>query len=66
MAPAVPAAPTSRPSASALLTTRTGHLALALLAVELLAGMQTYLNQTVLPLVATDPFSLLSLLCPYP
>lgn len=54
MAPAVPAAPTSRPSASALLTTRTGHLALALLAVELLAGMQTYLNQTVLPLVATD------------
>ncbi len=42
------------PSARALLTTRLGHLALAMLMVELLAGMQTYLNQTVLPLLATD------------
>lgn len=37
-----------------VLTTPTGHLALAMLAVELMAGMQTYLNQTVLPLMATD------------
>ncbi len=42
------------PSVRAVLTTRLGHLALAMLAVELMAGMQTYLNQTVLPLMATD------------
>ncbi|WP_303324966.1 MFS transporter [Actinomyces radicidentis] len=41
-------------SVRAVLTTPLGHLALAMLVVELLAGMQTYLNQTVLPLVATD------------
>lgn len=48
--------PTSTPlvSARAVLTTAVGHLALAMLVVELLAGMQTYLNQTVLPLVAGD------------
>lgn len=37
-----------------VLTSRLGHLALAMLAVELMAGMQTYINQTVLPLMATD------------
>lgn len=42
------------PTPRTLLTTPTGHLALAMLAVELMAGMQTYLNQTVLPLMATD------------
>lgn len=41
-------------TARTVLTTPLGHLALAMLVVELLAGMQTYLNQTVLPLVATD------------
>lgn len=42
------------PSPRALLTSPVGHLAAAVLVVELLAGMQTYLNQTVLPLLATD------------
>ena len=42
------------PSLGALLGSRTGHLALAVLVVELLAGMQVYLNQTVLPLPATE------------
>lgn len=42
------------PSARALLTTPVGHLALAMLVVELLAGMQIYINQTVLPLLATE------------
>ena len=42
------------PSLGALLGSRTGHLALAVLVVELLAGMQVYLNQTVLPLLATE------------
>ena len=41
-------------SVRAVLTTPVGHLALAMLVVELLAGMQTYLNQTVLPLLAAD------------
>ena len=38
------------PSLRALFSSRAGHLALAVLVVELLAGMQVYLNQTVLPL----------------
>lgn len=38
----------------AVLATRLGHLVLAMLVVELLAGMQIYINQTVLPLLATD------------
>ncbi|MDU0349468.1 MFS transporter [Actinomyces sp. MRS3W] len=42
------------PSLRNLLTTPVGHLAIAMLVVELLAGMQTYINQTVLPLLATD------------
>ncbi|MBE6481801.1 MAG: MFS transporter [Actinomyces ruminicola] len=42
------------PSLRALATTPVGHLAASMLMVELLAGMQTYINQTVLPLVATD------------
>ncbi|WP_342355660.1 MFS transporter [Actinomyces faecalis] len=46
--------PQPSPSARTVLTTRLGHLALAMLAVELMAGMQTYINQTVLPLMATD------------
>lgn len=41
-------------SVRAVLTTPVGHLALAMLVIELLAGMQTYLNQTVLPLLAAD------------
>ncbi|SHE24097.1 MFS transporter [Actinomyces glycerinitolerans] len=53
---AVPGVPSSspQPSLRALVTTPVGHLATAMLVVELLAGMQTYINQTVLPLVATD------------
>ncbi|MDY3679129.1 MAG: MFS transporter [Actinomyces urogenitalis] len=46
--------PQPSPSARVVLTSRLGHLALAMLAVELMAGMQTYINQTVLPLMATD------------
>ena len=42
------------PSLRALFSSRAGHLALAVLVVELLAGMQIYLNQTVLPLLATE------------
>lgn len=42
------------PLVQRLVTTSVGRLALALLVVELLAGMQTYLNQTILPLLATD------------
>ena len=42
------------PSIRALLGSRAGHLAMAVLVVELLAGMQVYLNQTVLPLLATE------------
>ena len=49
-----PPSSTSSPSIRALLGSRTGHLALAVLVVELLAGMQVYLNQTVLPLLATE------------
>ncbi|SDN50347.1 Major Facilitator Superfamily protein [Actinomyces ruminicola] len=49
---ATPTAPA--PSLRALATTPVGHLAASMLMVELLAGMQTYINQTVLPLVATD------------
>lgn len=41
-------------SLPALLTTPRGHLALALLAVELIAGMQTFLLGTVTPLLAAD------------
>ena len=37
-----------------MLTTSIGRLTLAMLVVELLAGMQVYINQTVLPLVAVD------------
>lgn len=37
-----------------LFTTSTGHLALALLAVELIAGMQQFLLGTVTPLIAAD------------
>ncbi|WP_308807134.1 MFS transporter [Actinomyces sp. 594] len=52
---AVPGAPPPPPpSLRALATTPVGRLATAMLVVELLAGMQTYINQTVLPLVATD------------
>lgn len=51
-APGAPSSPP--PSLRALVTTPAGHLAGAMLVVELLAGMQTYINQTVLPLVATD------------
>ncbi|WP_073452208.1 MFS transporter [Actinomyces denticolens] len=47
-------APAPPPSPRALLTTRLGRLAMAMLVVELLAGMQTYINQTVLPLLATE------------
>ena len=50
---APPESPIS-PSLGALLGSRAGHLALAVLIVELLAGMQVYLNQTVLPLLATE------------
>ena len=50
---APPESPIS-PSLGALLGSRAGHLALAVLVVELLAGMQVYLNQTVLPLLATE------------
>ena len=49
-----PPSSTSSPSIRALLGSRAGHLALAVLVVELLAGMQVYLNQTVLPLLATE------------
>lgn len=42
------------PTPRTLLLTRLGHLVLAMLVVELLAGMQVYINQTVLPLLATD------------
>ena len=42
------------PSLRALFSSRAGHLALAVLVVELLAGMQIYLSQTVLPLLATE------------
>lgn len=48
----IPAAPALTPRA--VLVTRLGHLVLAMLMVELLAGMQIYINQTVLPLLATD------------
>lgn len=41
-------------SVRALVTTRVGALVLAMLVVELLAAMQIYINQTVLPLVASD------------
>lgn len=41
-------------SFSRLFTTTTGHLALALLAVELIAGMQQFLLGTVTPLIAAD------------
>lgn len=41
-------------SLRAVLTTRLGHLVVAMLTVELLAGMQIYINQTVLPLLATE------------
>ncbi|WP_167149658.1 MFS transporter [Actinomyces sp. ZJ308] len=49
-----PTCPSSSPSLGALLGSRSGHLALAVLVVELLSGMQVYLNQTVLPLLATE------------
>ena len=42
------------PSAGALVGSPVGRLTLAMLVVELLAGMQIYINQTVLPLVAVD------------
>ncbi|MDO4242686.1 MAG: MFS transporter [Actinomyces sp.] len=42
------------PSPRTLLTAPVGHLALAMLVIELLAGMQIYINQTVLPLLASD------------
>ena len=42
------------PSAKALVGSRVGRLTLAMLVIELLAGMQVYINQTVLPLVAVD------------
>ena len=42
------------PSAKAFVGSRVGHLTLAMLVIELLAGMQVYINQTVLPLVAVD------------
>ena len=50
---APPSSPSS-PSLRALFSSRAGHLAMAVLVVELLAGMQVYINQTVLPLVAVD------------
>ena len=49
-----PPSSSSSPSIGALLGSRAGHLAMAVLVVELLAGMQVYLNQTVLPLLATE------------
>ena len=49
-----PPSSSSSPSIGALLGSRAGHLAMAVLVVELLAGMQVYINQTVLPLVAVD------------
>ena len=49
-----PPSSASSPSLRALFSSRAGHLALAVLVVELLAGMQIYLNQTVLPLLATE------------
>ena len=52
--PRSPGRPDRPVSVRAVLTTPVGHLALAMLVVELLAGMQTYLNQTVLPLLAAD------------
>ena len=52
--PGRPDRPAPPVSVRAVLTTPVGHLALAMLVVELLAGMQTYLNQTVLPLLAVD------------
>ena len=42
------------PSAKAFVGSRVGHLTLSMLVIELLAGMQVYINQTVLPLVAVD------------
>lgn len=42
------------PSLRNTLVTRQGHLVMAMLVVELLAGMQIYINQTVLPLLATE------------
>lgn len=41
-------------SARNLIATEPGHLALALLTIELLAGMQTFLAATVTPLIATE------------
>ena len=41
-------------SARGVIATPVGRLTLAMLVVELLAGMQVYINQTVLPLVAVD------------
>lgn len=41
-------------TARALLTTTAGHLTIALLTIELIAGMQTYLLSTMRPLVAAD------------
>ena len=49
-----PPSSASSPSLRALFSSRAGHQALAVLVVELLAGMQIYLNQTVLPLLATE------------
>ena len=41
-------------SVRGVIATPVGRLTLAMLVVELLAGMQVYINQTVLPLVASD------------
>jgi MFS family permease len=43
-----------KPSLGALFRTSTGTLALALLTVELVAGIQTYVTSTILPLMASD------------
>ena len=43
-----------KPSLGALFRTSTGTLALALLTVELVAGIQSYITSTVLPLMASD------------
>lgn len=43
-----------KPSLGALFSTSTGVLAMALLAVELVAGIQSYITSTIIPLMASD------------
>lgn len=46
--------PDVAPSVRSLVGTQVGALSLALLLIELIAGMQTYLTMTITPLIAND------------